>query len=395
MGANSSGLSASAKRRWGRDAFTDLAYDAQHHRNAALRAVSSGSSLCDGARNMSDSNSVSELSRGDALAPGRSRWEGPLAAEQVARCREQGIALAFDCAQSGWVAQDCADAAAPNIERVSVIPSGASAATEDLGRAIELSCEIVSGQLRVIGSAGRRRGASVESARRLRSAVAAQVEQIGRRHGVRGADAAHLALQVLIARAGGDQLAAASAGPFSFRPWTVDDAEDYRALLDNPNVWSFLPEPYPGELSAGMARTLITIGSTDGQTAEAVLRDGRPVGQCLLRFQQEVAGVRCAEVAYWLGEQHWGQGWMKQILPAFLRRAMQDSSLDAVYAWIRRDHEASRRVALHAGMRRDDFPYEGELARAIFKAECERYVIFQPSVVAAPQGVAAHQELAR
>ena len=346
---------------------------------------------------MSDSNSVSELSRGDALPSGRSRWEGPLAAEQVARYREQGIALAFDCAQSGWVAQDCADAASPNIERDSVIPSGASAATEELGGAIELSCEVVSAQLRAIGAAERRRGASVESARLLQSAVTAQVEQIGRRHGVRGADAAHWALQVLIARAGagGDQLAAASAGPFSFRPWTVDDAEDYRALLDNPNVWSFLPEPYPGELSAGMARTLITIGSTDGQTAEAVLRDGRPVGQCLLRFQQEVAGVRCAEVAYWLGEQHWGQGWMKQILPAFLRRAMQDSSLDAVYAWIRRDHEASRRVALHAGMRRDDFSYEGELARSIFKAECERYVIFQPSVVAAPRGVAAPQELAR
>ena len=365
--------------------------------------MSSGSRICDLARNMSDSSEISELPTEDALQSGRPRWAGPLSAEQVARCREQGIALAFDCAQSGWVRQDCADdafptpEASPALERDRVIPSGGGVVTMDLDRAIELSCEVVSAQLRAIGPAARDGCASVECARRLQSAVTAQVALVGRRHGVRGADAAHWALKVFIARAGigGDQLAAASAGPFSFRPWTADDAEVYRALLDNPNVWSFLPEPYPGELSVGMARTLITLGSIDGQTAEAVLHDSRPVGQCLLRLQQAVAGVRCAEVAYWLGEQHWGQGWMKQILPAFLHRAMQKSSLDAVYAWIRRDHEASRRVALHAGMRRDDFSYEGELARAMSKAGCERYVIFRSSAVAAPAGGASRQDLAR
>ncbi|MAD33231.1 MAG: hypothetical protein CMJ88_05685 [Planctomycetes bacterium] len=333
-------------------------------------------------RNMSGSNAGTAAFRDGALRPGRSRWEGPLEAEQVARCRERGIALAYDCAQSGWVAQDCADAAEPLLGEDRVIPSGTNAAAVDLSRAVELAVTIVAAQLRAIGHAERGGSVADEASRKLQSAAKAQVDQIGRYHGVRGADVAHWALQVLMARAGalGSQVASADAGPFSFRPWTVDDAEDYRALLDNPNVWSFLPEPYPGELSAGMARTLIKIGSIDDQVAEAVLHDGKPVGQCLLRFQKEVAGVRCAEVAYWLGEQHWGQGWMKQILPVFLRRAMQEPSLDVVYAWIRRDHDASQKVARHAGMRRDEFSFQGELASAMSKPECERWVIFRPWV---------------
>ena len=59
---------------------------------------------------------------------------------------------------------------------------------------------------------------------------------------------------------------------------------------------------------------------------------------------------------------------------------MQEPSLDVVYAWIRRDHDASQKVARHAGMRRDEFSFQGELASAMSKPECERWVIFRPWV---------------
>ena len=61
----------------------------------------------------------------------------------MARFRERGIALAYDCAQSGWVAQDCADAAEPLLGEDRVIPSGTNAAAVDLSRAVELAVTIV------------------------------------------------------------------------------------------------------------------------------------------------------------------------------------------------------------------------------------------------------------
>ena len=305
------------------------------------------------------------LPDGRAFDLKRERWDGPLDAAEVAFCRECEIPLAWDCAQSGWVLEQ-RDEAATRSAAGHVMP---------LEHAIELARSWM--QQRV-------RAAAVDALddaavrRELADAADVQVESIGRQHGVRAANAAHWALRSQLARELPlpVDLEAADAEEFTFRSWTADDAEAYRALLDNPNVWRFLPEPYPGELSVGMARTLIALGAANGQSAQAIVSGGRPVGQCLIRSRETAAGVRCAEVAYWLGEEHWGKGWMGRILPAFLRTTLSTDQLDVVYAWIRGDHEASRRVALRSGMRRDSFSFERELASALNKPGCERFAVY-------------------
>lgn len=56
-------------------------------------------------------------------------------------------------------------------------------------------------------------------------------------------------------------------------------------------------------------------------------------------------------VAYWLGEEDWGKGYMSRILPPFTERCFRVHDADVLHAWIRDDHRASSRVAERAGYR--------------------------------------------
>jgi RimJ/RimL family protein N-acetyltransferase len=149
-------------------------------------------------------------------------------------------------------------------------------------------------------------------------------------------------------------------------------------LLDNPRLWQYLPEPFPTPLTEALARTLIEVGTIPGrQETLAVLHDGRPIGQALLRFDAPFVGVRAAEVAYWLGEEHWGKGWMTRILADFLARSFAAHRLDVVYAWIHDDNRASARVAERCGLGPDPFPLATGLAHSLQRPRFHRFVRYR------------------
>jgi RimJ/RimL family protein N-acetyltransferase len=154
---------------------------------------------------------------GTAWAARRRRSEGPLDAGEVALARAQGVALAYDAAQAGWVPAGCRDDLAPP------------------------------------------------------------------------------ALEPAIHETGPPALA--------FRPWAAQDAPLYRALLDDPAVWRFLPEDHR-PLSEEDARALIALSAAPHHTVRAVLAAGEPVGQVRLLW----TGEGEAELSYWLGRRHWGRG---------------------------------------------------------------------------------------
>jgi RimJ/RimL family protein N-acetyltransferase len=297
-----------------------------------------------------------QLPSGRVLPLDRSRWDGPLDAEELAWCRANGIPLAYDCAQTGWVVASCHDdepMTSPNL--------ATSAGRDPESEALQLR------------ATHRLASSAADDAERN-----AAVRDFAARHGVRTASALHFVLQFDAARRRAATAAPPTPAPtpaFTFRPWTAADAPAYRALLDNPRLWQFLPEPFPGNLTEAMARTLIEVGSLPGrQETLAVERDGTPVGQVLLRFDPAFAGVRAGEVAYWLGEAHWGKGWMPQVLAAFLERSFAAHQLDVVYAWIHDENRASERVAERCGLRRDTFPLVAELAQSLQRPRFRRFV---------------------
>jgi hypothetical protein len=62
------------------------------------------------------------------------------------------------------------------------------------------------------------------------------------------------------------------------RPWRAEDAPDFRALLDDPEIWRHLPEPYPAPLTAALAADLIALAALPHHDVRAIERGERAGG---------------------------------------------------------------------------------------------------------------------
>lgn len=140
-----------------------------------------------------------------------------------------------------------------------------------------------------------------------------------------------------------------------FRPWSAADLPAYRALLDDPEVWRFMPERYPAPLTEDLARDLIALSSVDGRhEVRCVERAGRPVGQVRLLFDAQGQDRSGAEISYWLGRAHWGAGIGGAMVRAAGARAFRDHpGLRRLVARVHPANAGSARLLSRAGYRRD------------------------------------------
>ena len=140
-----------------------------------------------------------------------------------------------------------------------------------------------------------------------------------------------------------DPEAGPTAPVLSLRAWRVEDADTYRALLDDPAVWRYLPEGWPGPLSLADAEALIVLARDEAlHQVRAVLVDGVPVGQVRLV-------LATGEVSYWLGRAHWGRGLAKRALRDWTAHCRLRHPGLALFARVHHENAASRRVAEAAG----------------------------------------------
>ncbi len=333
------------------------------------------------------------LPSGRSLDLYRSRWEGVLDREELEYCRQHGIQLGYDCAQIGWVTMTCIDELSGVVTSPGWPNEEIRDATADPEEAVVALCASVRADAeRVLEAVREGRVSPDHAAQQLASAAATALAPFAEEHDVYTSDFCHWALESVVAEALVGSLGQRSPSPpatdpmgFAFRAWTADDAAVYVELLGNRNVWQYLPDPFPSPFTEDTARTLIEVASLRlDQDASAIELDGRPIGQCLLRLDRSFANIRAAEIAYWLGEDYWGQGWMSRILPAFTQRCFRHHPVDVIYAWIKPGNEASVRVAARAGYRRDSFPHESQLAEVRGRAGFARYSTYRADWPMAP-----------
>jgi len=338
----------------------------------------------------SDSFDATLMSSGDVvvLPSGRtfdlrrSRWDGVLDREEHEYCRQHSVGLSYDCAQIGWVTQSCIDESSELPQApvfVGVAAEGATLDSEE--RTLELRGVVEAEAGRILTDVQHGRMSMSKAQQHLALFDALALKGFAKEYGLSDSDLAHWVLESAAAntlRAVREPFyqshAVSEPAAFAFRPWSFDDALVYTELLGNPRIWEYLPEPFPSEFTVETARTLIEVGAIGfHHDTVAIEVNGRPIGQCLLRFDRDFAGTRAAEVAYWLGEDHWGQGWMSRVLPVFTHRSFHQHSVDVIYAWIMTDNEASIRVAERAGYRRAPFPLEAQLAESLRRPGFVRY----------------------
>lgn len=222
------------------------------------------------------------LPDGRCFDPHRPRSAGPLDDAELAWCRENAIALAYDPAQIGWIVAGAVD----DIDLLRDTPVSRADAGD--------------GQLDTFGDA--------PGAVRLR-----------------------------------------------FRPWKGSDAPRFVSLLDDPEVWRHLPEPYPDPLSEPLARELIELSNVaEHHVVRAVEADGETVGQVRLTHAPATNARGEAEISYWLGRSHWGRGIGTRMVVQFSAQSFRDNpQLSAIMARVHRDNPASARILERAGYHRD------------------------------------------
>jgi RimJ/RimL family protein N-acetyltransferase len=128
------------------------------------------------------------------------------------------------------------------------------------------------------------------------------------------------------------------AAAVSLRPWAPADKLRYTALLDDPDLWETMTEPYPDPVTPALAADLITLSNAASHhLVRAVIVGGVPVGQ--VRLHHGVGPDGESELSYWIGRAHRGTGYATAASALLL-----DRHAGAVIARVRDDNPASRRV---------------------------------------------------
>jgi len=146
------------------------------------------------------------------------------------------------------------------------------------------------------------------------------------------------------------------------RTWRADDASALARHANNRRVWANLrdrfPSPYTIEdADAWLRHCVRAVPATDF----AIEVNGEAAGGIGLVLRTDVERVD-AEVGYWLGEAHWGQGVMSGAVQVFAPWALERFNLARLHAHVFAFNRSSARVLEKAG-----FTLEGRLRRSAFK----------------------------
>lgn len=137
----------------------------------------------------------------------------------------------------------------------------------------------------------------------------------------------------------------------ALRPLCVDDAEHFHRLINDWEICRRLPDapfPYPAQLAVDWIEAAAADREAHRaeQFALVEAESGALVGVAGLRLGK---GQKTAELGYWLGRAHWGQGYALEAARRLLDWAFAALPLSHVTATVAADNEASMAVLRHLG----------------------------------------------
>ncbi|MCH2164783.1 MAG: GNAT family N-acetyltransferase [Marinovum sp.] len=146
----------------------------------------------------------------------------------------------------------------------------------------------------------------------------------------------------------------AGAPSLRLRPWDMADRDRYLALLNDPEVWRYFPESYPGDIGLSDAEDMIALSASAAHHYVRAIVDRRTiVGQVRADFR--AGGGQETELSYWIGREHWGQNYASKAIKIFTEEVFREyPELNQLFARVHPDNGASRRVVEKAGYAAQD-----------------------------------------
>jgi ribosomal-protein-alanine N-acetyltransferase len=146
------------------------------------------------------------------------------------------------------------------------------------------------------------------------------------------------------------------------RSWHASDLASLVHHANNRKIWQNLRDQFPFPYSkVDGQRYLRVVRSMNPETAYAIVVNGEAVGGVGYVLGHDVERVS-AEIGYWLGEAHWGQGIVTEVLKAMTQYAIQRHDLTRVFALPFAHNAASCRVLEKSG-----YVLEARLRRSAIK----------------------------
>jgi len=148
----------------------------------------------------------------------------------------------------------------------------------------------------------------------------------------------------------------------ALRKIQVEDRERLVELANNPNIANNLRDDFPHPYTIEDADHFIK----HAQSAQPTLRfciekDGIYVGNIGIHPQEDIYR-RSAEIGYFIGEPHWGQGIASQAVKMIVEYGFQQLNYHRIFAGVFSYNQASKKVLEKAG-----FTYEGASIQAVYK----------------------------
>ena len=148
----------------------------------------------------------------------------------------------------------------------------------------------------------------------------------------------------------------------TIRPWLETDAESLTRHANDREVSRHLRDRFPYPYGMEQAQTFLGwISKQPAPTVWAIEVNGEAAGGIGIELRTDVERVS-AEIGYWLGQAHWGQGIVTEALTAVTAESFNRFDITRLYAVPFADHTASVRVLEKAGYVR-----EGHLRRSAVK----------------------------
>lgn len=148
----------------------------------------------------------------------------------------------------------------------------------------------------------------------------------------------------------------------TIRPWVEGDVESLTRHANDREVSMHLRDRFPFPYGIEQARTFVGwILKQPVVTVWAIEVDGQAAGGIGIELHGDVERVS-AEIGYWIGRAHWGQGIATEALKAVTVESFQRFDITRLYAVPFADHTASVRVLEKAGYVR-----EGHMRRSAIK----------------------------
>ncbi len=153
-----------------------------------------------------------------------------------------------------------------------------------------------------------------------------------------------------------------SFGDFHIRSYEYSDQEALVKYANNYNVSRLLRNQFPFPYTKTDAEAwLINSCNQVIETSFAITNENELIGAIGINLQEDVNRFS-AEIGYWLAEPFWGKGITTLALKKFTEYAFNNFSLNRIYANVFERNQASEKVLLKAGYKK-----EATLRKAVFK----------------------------